>query len=603
MAQLPLVAALVLLALVAASASSALGKASHRILRENYRSVLSAQRMKESAERVDSGALFVAAGRADEGVRQMADHRPAFERALAEEEANLTEPGEAEAARRLRGAWAAYCAALDEFRALPEHADLHAFYFAKLKPGFLAVKDGADSILAMNQDAMTRKSDEAEATARRLETLLGAAALAGCVVAIAASVALTTRILRPLGVLGQTAQRIGEGDLAVRARVVGKDEIARLAGEFNAMAERLEAYRKSSLGELIEAQSAMQAAIDSLPDPVVVLSLDGTLLHSNASAQRLLGVDPDAGPQAFASAPAPLVEAVERARKHVLSGRGPYAAGGIENAVRVAARDGESHFLPRATPVYSMEGAVVATTVVLQDVSRLVRSERRNTDVIATVAHEFRTPLTSLRMAVHLCTEGAAGELTEKQKDLLHAAREDCERLQTLVDEFLHSSHVHGGETPRTRSPADPEGLVAATIAAHEREAAQRKVTLVSEALPGLPALAVDRERILVALDNLLVNAIRFAPEGSRVVVRARAAGDGVRLEVADEGPGVPAEFRESIFERNVRAPGSAGGGAGMGLFIARENVRAHGGRIGVESGSDGGSTFWIELPAAPAAP
>src|SRR5262245_59454306 len=152
-----------------------------------------------------------------------------------------------------------------------------------------------------------------------------------------------TRLLRPLAVLGQTAKRIGEGDLAVRARVVGKDEIARLAGEFNAMAERLEAYRKSSLGELIEAQSAMQAAIDSLPDPVVVLAPDGAVLHSNAAAQHLLGTDPQSGRDALASAPPALVAAIERVRRHVLSGHGPYVPGGIEEAVRVAARDGEAH--------------------------------------------------------------------------------------------------------------------------------------------------------------------------------------------------------------------------------------------------------------------
>jgi two-component system, NtrC family, sensor histidine kinase KinB len=346
----------------------------------------------------------------------------------------------------------------------------------------------------------------------------------------------------------------------------------------------------------------MQAAIDSLPDPVVVLSPEGTVLHANAAAQHLLGADPDSATRALASAPAPLVAAVERVRRHVLSGRGPYVPAGIEESVRVTVREAEVHLLPRATPVYSMEGAVVATTVVLQDVSRLVRSERRHTDIIATVAHEFRTPLTSLRMAIHLCTEGAAGELTEKQRDLLFAAREDCERLQTMVDEFLQASHVHAGDAPHATSAADPEELVDTTIANHERAAAERSVTVAKEALPGLPRIAVDRERILVALDNLVANAIRFAPEGSRVVVRARSDADRVRFEVADEGPGVPAEFRESIFERNVRVPGSPGGGAGMGLFIARENVRAHGGRIGVESGPGGGSTFWIELPGAPAA-
>jgi signal transduction histidine kinase len=600
LAQIPLVAALVLLAVVASVTTASLGRGARGILHENYRSVVAAQRMKESVERVDSGALFVTAGRRDEGVHQIAEHRAAFDAAIGEEEANLTEPGESDAAKRLRGGWDSYKAAVDAFLALPAGADLRAAYFAELKPRFLAVKDGADLILTMNQDAMNRKSDAAENAARRLDTFLAVVALAGSVLGIGASAAMTTRLLRPLSVLGQTAKRIGEGDLVVRAHVEGRDEIGALAAEFNAMAERLETYRRSSLGELLEAQSAMQAAIDSLPDPVIVLSAGDEVLRVNAAAEKVLGVNPDArGAAALASIPDNLLAAIERVRRHVLGGHGPYVPGGLEESVRVAMADGEIHLLPRATPVYSMEGAVVATTVVLQNVSRLVRSEERHTDLVATVAHEFRTPLTSLRMAIHLCTEQAVGPLTEKQADLLYAAREDCERLQTIVDEFLQVSHVHSGQALLAKRPVDAEDLVRATIAAHERAAAARGVCLVAEALPGLPRVEVDRERLLVALDNLVVNAVKFAPSGSNVFVRARAAGDVVRFEVADSGPGIPPEYRESIFERSVRVPGSPGSGAGLGLFIARENVKAHGGRIGVETVPGKGSTFWIEIAGA----
>ncbi len=604
LAQIPIVAALVLLAVVASVATKSLGHGARGLLRENYKSVLAAQAMKEAVERVDSGVLLIAAGRRDEGAHQIASHRTRFERELAVQEGNITEPGERELTQRLRASWLSYESSVVRFLSLPENAELSSVYLAGVKPGFLAVRDGAEGIQVLNHDAMTRKSDAAETAARRLETFLAVVALAGCALGITASAAMTTRLLRPLSVLGQTAKRIGEGDLAVRARVDGKDEIAALAAEFNAMAERIEAYRKSSLGELLEAQSAMQAAIDSLPDPVVVLSAGREVLRVNAAAEKLLGVDPDrSGAGALASVPVPLLDAIERARRHVLGGKGAYVPGGLEEAVVVATSEGEVHLLPRATPVYSMEGAVVATTVVLQNVSRLVRSERRHTDLVATVAHEFRTPLTSLRMAIHLCTEQTVGPLTEKQADLLFAAREDCERLQTIVDEFLHVSRLHSGAVPLAKSDVDPEDLVSAVIGSHERAAAQRSVRLVAETLPGLPRLDVDRERILVALDNLVVNALRFAPEGSDVVVRAKSAGEVVRIEVEDKGPGVPAEYRESIFERSVRVPGSPGSGAGLGLFIARETVQAHGGRIGVDSEVGRGSTFWIELDAAGEAP
>ena len=124
---------------------------------------------------------------------------------------------------------------------------------------------------------MVRKSDEVRKFSRHLETFITFIALLAALAGIIASVALTTRIIRPLSVLTQTARRIKEGDLEVRARVEGSDEIALLAQEFNTMTDSLDRYRKSSLGELLQAQHASQAAIDSLPDPVVATDLEGKI--------------------------------------------------------------------------------------------------------------------------------------------------------------------------------------------------------------------------------------------------------------------------------------------------------------------------------------
>ena len=116
-----------------------------------------------------------------------------------------------------------------------------------------------------------------------------------------------------------------------------------------------------------------------------------------------------------------------RVRLHVVGGKGPYSPRGLEDALHVHQRA----LLPRATPLYSEAGGVAGATIVLQDVTRLQRFDELKNDLVATVAHEFRTPLTSLRMTIHLCLEGAVGPLTEKQSELLHAARDDCERLQS----------------------------------------------------------------------------------------------------------------------------------------------------------------------------
>ena len=220
LAQLPLIAALILLASIALATTTTLGEASRQILSENYASVLSAQEMNESVERINEDSLRLLARHGDARPEGLAARRAAFEHALVTQEANITERGESEATARVREAWSAYAAALDGFLSTDPAARADA-YFVGLQPAFVRVKARAAEILALNQDAMRRKSDAAAASARNLETIVGATTLLGCALAIAASVVLTARTLQPLALLGQTAKRIGEGDLAVRADVRG----------------------------------------------------------------------------------------------------------------------------------------------------------------------------------------------------------------------------------------------------------------------------------------------------------------------------------------------------------------------------------------------
>ena len=596
LAQAPLLAALILVGAVGSLTARELGRGAQAILRENYRSVLAAQRMAEAAARIDRAALFCVAGERQRGLSGIAESRRAFELELGVQEENVTEAGEAEATARLHAAWQRCTESLARFTQLATERELRDAYFADVLPSVSAVKASAESILALNQDAMVRKSDAAERSAQRLNELLIAAALLGCVFGAVASSLLTARLLRPLGVLSQAARRLGEGDVAARAQVAGGDEIAGVASEFNTMADRLQRYRESTLGQLLAAHRSSQAVIDSLSDPVVVLGVAGEILHLNAVAESLLEMRPESG---LAAAQPALRGVLERVRSHVLGGNGAYLPKGMEEAVRAVTPQGDRQFLPRGTPVYSEQGDVIGTTIVLQDVTRLLSFEELRNDLVATVAHEFRTPLTSLRMAIHLLNEQAAGPVSEKQANLLFAAREDCERLQSIVDELLDLSRIQGGKLELHLADVDIESLARRAIEAQRSAAEQAKVELRSEVLPGQGEARVDSDRIALVFANLLGNAIRHSPPEGSVSVRARADGPRVRFEVADHGPGIPREYRPAIFDKYFQLPDGPRGGAGLGLFIAREIVHAHGGEIGVEDEPGGGARFWFSLPKA----
>src|SRR5205814_80234 len=330
--------------------------------------------------------------------------------------------------------------------------------FAELQPEFLRLKDAAERILEINQDAMLLKSDRARATAERNRSLLLLSTISALALCLFASVSLTRRVLRPLNRLSLAVRRIGEGDLEARARIEGQDEIA---------------------------------------------------------------------------------------QAHVVPGKGPHLPRGLEEALHVRDR----RLLPRATPLYSEEGAVVGATIVLQDVTRLVRFDELKNDLVATVAHEFRTPLTSLRMAIHILVEGTVGPINEKQADLLQAAREDCERLQDIVDDLLDLARIQAGKVEVQPAAISAKSLVEGALADRSAAASAAKIQLAAEVgEPVLPVLA-DAERIALVLDNLIGNAVRHSAPGSTVVVRAQPQHDSVRFEVEDHGEGIPAEYRSRIFE------------------------------------------------------
>jgi signal transduction histidine kinase len=606
LAEAPLVLALAIVCVVSVIVISSLGSHSQLILKDNYRSVLAAQRMKEAIERLDSAALFIVAGERQKGITQAEKHRPIFESELKVQESNITEAGEKEFTAKLRAAWMDYLAKFDRLQQTTSAEEPRRLYFSELESAFLQVKTAADEILAINQDAMVRKSDEVRRTAERMNAITLTAAVTALVLGLLFSIVLTRRMLQPVTALSEATRKLGEGNFDTRAHVRGNDELAQLARDFNTMAARLGEYRKSSLGDLLQAHLSMQAAIDSLPDPVVIFGVGGDLQNVNHAAETLLGLSAETGVKEPLKRVHESVRVVlERVRSHVLSGKGAYVPKGFEDAVQLPSLMGDRYFLPRGAPVYETRGVVIGATVILQDVTRLRRFEELKNDLVATVAHEFRTPLTSLRMAVHLCTEQAAGPLTDKQAELLHAAREDCDRLQGMVDDLLDLSRIESGRVELFPLPMPVTRLVQSAVDENKAKAGDAEVDLAADfPLPEARVLA-DHERIGHVFSNLIVNAIRHTPRGGQIRLSAVIADGTVRFTVADTGKGIPTAYRERIFEKFFRVPDVEPKGTGLGLYIAREIVVGHGGDIGVESQPEPatGCIFWFTLPLASQTP
>jgi signal transduction histidine kinase len=221
------------------------------------------------------------------------------------------------------------------------------------------------------------------------------------------------------------------------------------------------------------------------------------------------------------------------------------------------------------------------------------------TNLVSTVSHELKTPLSSIRMGLHLLLEEKIGPLNPKQLELLLAAREDSERLLRMINDLLDLARLESGQTRQRFEIISPRMLIKNAVPDLNPLVEANAARLVTKIAPELPDVAVDLRQIGHVFSNLVSNASRHSRPGEDVVLSAKAVGKSVRFSVLDHGPGIPKEFQSRIFERFFRIPGTEDStGVGLGLAIAREMVVSHGGSVGLQSTSGKGSEFYFDLPA-----
>jgi len=229
-------------------------------------------------------------------------------------------------------------------------------------------------------------------------------------------------------------------------------------------------------------------------------------------------------------------------------------------------------------------------------VGQLRRVEETRREFFATVSHELRSPLTSIRGAAELLREGVPGPLTDKQKRLADIVSVSSGRLLRLVNQILEMSRLQAGLVELERSLLDLGVLVDHAVEELHPLASEAGVTLECERIGASFAYSGDAERLHQVLVNLGANAIRFTPSGGRVVARVIDAGPEFELQVEDTGVGIPTDALPHIFEAYRQAHRERGG-TGLGLAIVRGITEAHGGRVTVESRQGKGSRFTVLLP------
>jgi PAS domain S-box-containing protein len=268
-------------------------------------------------------------------------------------------------------------------------------------------------------------------------------------------------------------------------------------------------------------------------------------------------------------------------------------------------KDGTPVTLEVMVRVIEWEGQDAVQTVLI-DVTEREREDALKRDFIATVSHELRTPLTAIVGSLGLVQQGVFGKIPETIREMLQVAQRNGERLVRLVNDILDIQKIETGKMEYRMRPVDVGKLLEHAIEVNQAFADQYGVKFKLANGARDLSVAADKDRIMQVLTNLMANAAMHSPKGGRVELGASRRRKAVRVEVSDQGPGVPAGFQNRIFEKFAQSDTSDARknvGSGLGLSICKVLVENHGGRIGFTSKRGQGTTFYFELPELPGGP
>jgi NtrC-family two-component system sensor histidine kinase KinB len=586
---LPLLLLFFAVCLYAIHTSQKLGISVEIVLSRDFRSIRIVQELRETAAEMNATLHEARNSSGLEYRKKFEADRTKFKRDLNDELLNQPTADKAKLLNRLDEDFERFAQAGEDTLRMGGLGTLELL--TRAERAFFAVNHTLDELLNREHHEILTAEQAVKARIDASLRLLMIAMVAAVILFFFLSWRLADSFLRPIQALTSTAVALGDGDLDREVPVTSRDELGQLAKAFNQMAVRLRAYRDATMAKVLRTQRTMEATLTSQPDPVFVVALDGSHEVRNPAAEQLVeSSDFTAG----------FPPAVSEPLTRVLASGEHYLPTDYSCVVTLRVGREDRHYLPRILAIGDKLTEFKGAAVVLQDVTKFRLLDDAKTNLVGTVSHELKTPLTSLRMAVYLLLEQKIANLSATQRELLESARDDADRLLRILDNLLDLARLEAGASTLDRREivVGPliEGIAREARAVIEAEGQ----TLAVELEPGIESVRfqADSARLRHVFMNLLTNASKYSPRGKVVTLGASRAEAGfLRFSVRDQGAGIAPEIAARVFERFYRVPGESKPGAGLGLAIAREIVVAHGGTIACAAAPGGGSDFHFLLP------
>lgn len=529
-----------------------LSEDANRILKNNYESLVYANNMLKALEAMPADTAAITAFRTN----------------LHNQEINLTEPGEKDLTVSLRRN-------LNELLANPADAT----NYAQLRESIRMIND-------LNQEAILKKNAVASATADSAQLWLTIIFTTLILIVLTFIYNFPAVIAEPIAKLADGIREIANKNYGKRIYLKQEDEFGDLARAFNSMAGKLDDYENSNLAKLTFEKKRIETIINQMRDGILGLDEKKHVLFLNAVAEKLLGLH-EAG---IIGKYAPDL-ALKNDLMRTLLQEGP-----AKKELKIFADGKESYFNKDVLDVMN-NGQVAGQVIVLRNITGFHELNEAKTNFIATVSHELKTPISSIKMSARLLTDNRVGELNPEQQELTKSIAEDADRLLNITSELLNMSQVETGNIQLKLQPASPAGIIEQATQAVQLQAQQKNISLRTHLPEQLSPVLADVEKTAWVIINFLTNAIRYSPDTAYIDVAVVQKENKVQFTVTDYGRGIDEKYLPRLFDRYFKVPGThERSGTGLGLAISKEFIEAQGGAIWVKSQIGEGSVFGFEL-------
>lgn len=490
-----------------------------------------------------------------------------FEKQLQAQEMNITEPGEKELTASL----------LMNFNALKKNG--MADSLSSL------IRQDINSIMQVNLSAIDKKNQATQVSAQRAKTIITICLTVCLLLGFTFLFNFPSLVASPIASLTEGIKAIADKNYGERIHLNRKDEFGDLAKAFNTMAERLDEYEHSNLSKIMFQKQRAETVINSLKDASIGIDNKGIVLFANQQALQLLNLkeaDIIGLPQEEVKKRNDLFRFLVNEQNNV-----PF---------KIIVDRKENYFTKEVIEL-SHEKQKAGTVIVLKNITPFKEMDVAKTNFIATISHELKTPLASSDFSLKLLEDERVGTLTAEQKELVQSLKDDNKRLLRILSELLDMSQVESGKIQLNITTVQPWVLINKAIESVHNAAKQKNISIQKLVPENISSVKADTDKTTWVLNNFLTNAIRYSAENAEIIISIKQEGSKIQFKVQDFGKGIDSQYKDKIFDRYFKVPGTKGG-TGLGLAICKEFIEAQGGSIWITSEIGIGSQFGFELPA-----